>query len=64
MDDEAQLAALRERGAHLPLPLRLLALLGALAFVMLGLASVLVPLRFQPSGPSGPSPSRSTPPQA
>jgi|LauGreDrversion4_2_1035121.scaffolds.fasta_scaffold1566294_1 hypothetical protein len=56
LDDEAELAALREKGSHLSLPLRLLALLGALAFVILGLASALMPLRFQPSPAPQPSP--------
>ena len=60
LDDDAELALLRERGAHLSMPLRLLALAGALAFVMLGLASLLLPFRFQPS----PSPQPSPPAQA
>ena len=36
------------------LPLRLLALLGAFAFVMLGVSSVVMPLLLQPSPPSMP----------
>jgi len=36
------------------LPLRLLALVGALAFVMLGVSSVVLPLLLQPGPPSLP----------
>ena len=57
LDDDAELALLREQGAHLSMPLRLLALAGALAFVMLGLASLLLPFRFQPSPSPAPQPS-------
>jgi hypothetical protein len=62
LDDDAELALLRERGSHLSMPLRLLALVGALAFVMLGLASLLLPFREQPS--PAPSPQPSPPAQA
>lgn len=61
--DEALLAALRDRGAHLSLPLRLLALTGALAFAILGLAGVLMPLR-EPLRPQPAQPPAPTTPQA
>lgn len=63
-DDDARLAALREQGAHLPLPLRLLALIGAFTFVMFGLASALIPLREPVPLPQPPLPARPEQPQA
>lgn len=63
-DDDARLADLRERGAHLPLPLRLLALLGAFTFVMFGLASALLPLREPAPRPQPSLPTTPTQPQA
>ncbi|MEY3735385.1 MAG: hypothetical protein RLZZ624_443 [Cyanobacteriota bacterium] len=63
-DDDAKLAALRDQGAHLPWPLRLLALLGALAFVMVGLASALIPLREPAPRPQPPLPAGPEQPQA
>ena len=63
LHDDARLALLREQGAHLPLPLRLLALVGAFTFVMFGLASALIPLRApeprpEPSAPTVPGQSQ------
>ena len=62
LEDEARLAAMREKGAQLSVPLRLLAFVGALAFVMLGLAGILMPLRLQ--SPPPPEPTRSAAPEA
>lgn len=62
-EDDALLAKLRERESHLSLSLRLLSMLGALAFMMLGLVSSLMPLLNPPMPPPRP-PQRSETPQA
>lgn len=61
-EDDALLAKLREKESHLSFTLRLLSMIGALAFVMLGLVSSLMPL-LQPAPPPK-TPQRSGLPQA